>query len=146
MSKHNIMIVFLFMSIWTNADEARFLDHSGTIHPLLDEVAIIHQDEDSRYRALIFRGGYEHISAYIVFQKFSIEQNGRDRYYHLVSAITIDEINYIYNFGIDTIKKDDRGFLVILEGTHSYTYDDVTIEIHLSEDLEYEIVSGLNEI
>ena len=121
-------------------------DYSTTLHPLLDEVQIIHQDDLFRYRALIFRGGYEHVTGYLVIQKYSVNHNGENIPYELISSVSIPEINKIYNFGIETIKQTEKGIIIILNATHSYLYEETEITILLFENMDYEILSGLIEL
>lgn len=136
------ILIFLLATINISADDS-LEDYSDTINPLLDEIIVFHQDDEVRYRALIFRGGYEHVSAFIVIQKFSVNHNGQANPYKLTSSLTIDEINKVYNFGIKHIVKNESDFIITFNATHSHLYKKTEIELKLSESMNYEIISGL---
>lgn len=126
--------------------EVKLDEYSKSIHPLMDEVTVFYEDESFRYRVLIYRGGYEHVSAYMVIQKYSVNFDGSKIPYQLLETVTFDEINKVYNFKISSIVKEDDNFIITLDATHSYLYNSTTIKIELYPSMEYEIISGLIDI
>ncbi len=118
-------------------------DIANSTFPLLDEVQVFSETNDVRFRLLLFRGGYEHVTGYIVIQKYSVEHNGQAIPYTLVDSISISEINGIYNFGVESITDEGSSFLIELDAIHSYIFKETVIHIRVDKDLEYQILDGL---
>lgn len=141
--KKRIVLLFIIFSSINLFAETSLLKYSDSLDPLLEDVRIIYQDDQYRYRAMVYRGGFEHISAYLLLQKYSVNYDGQENPYTLISSVSIDEINNIYNFEMESIKKNEDGFTIILDAVHSYMYEETQITIFISDNLEYEISSGL---
>lgn len=140
--KKNIIMLFILTTLPLFAED-RLKSYTETVHPHLDDVEIIYENDSYRYRSLIYRGGYEHISAQLFIQKFSVNHTGKDMPYELLSTLSIDEVNSFYNFSIESVRKSEEGVIIVLDAVHTYLLEDTKIKILLSEEMEYEILSGL---
>lgn len=144
--KFRILIFSIFLiSLNVFADNDLEIN-SDSLNPLLEDIKIIQKDDGLRYRILIYRGGYEHISAYMTVQKYSVNNDNPDIPYNLLSSVSFDEINYLYNFEIKSIQNTENGFTVVLDAVHSYLYEETEIIIKIFETMEYEIISGLVQL
>lgn len=142
MIRKYFLLILTFVSILLFSDD-NIGDYSKSIHYLLDEVNVFYQDDNVRFRYLIFRGGYDNVSAHIVIQKFEVDHDGQNIPYELINSVEFSEINKVYNFDIKSITKNDYNFTITLDAVHSYIHDETEIEIKLLENMEYEIISGL---
>lgn len=142
MKREVVLIILLLIPLYLTSEDS-LINNSMNLHELLDEVKIIHEDDSLRYRLLIYRRGYEHVTGYLIIQKYSVNHDGSSTPYKLLKSATINEINKIYNFKIKSVTRLVNGFNIILNATHSYSYENTTIEISITDDLSYEINSGL---
>lgn len=137
------ILFFLFLIIsFCIFSQDYFITESEKVNPLLSNVLVFHEDENYIYRALLFRGGFEHVSASLIIQKYSVDWSNIDNPFKLIKSINIDGINGVYNFDVKSIKKENSNYIFTLDAVHTYLYQDTQIVFSVSKNFDYKILSG----
>lgn len=133
-----ILSVLFIISLNAYADD-NLLDYSATIDSRLQDVMIISENDSYIYRLLRFKGGYEHISVEIIVQKYELSFIDMDEPYILLDSISIEELGNFYYLEIDSISEQKGRFKIQLSGLHTYSYEEVEVELLIDPDLNYDV-------
>nr|WP_086938774.1 hypothetical protein [Thaumasiovibrio occultus] len=121
------------------AAEDLALDAKG-INPSLAEVRSFYDpDTQANVRILHYRGGFEHVTSYVVVQHVSVDAEQSQ----VTLSVPIEEVNYKYSVSIADIDNTDSGFAVTLNGTHSYSHEETTMTFVFGDDLSYDFADEI---
>ena len=135
-------IAVSFLSFALNAQD-NLKDQADDISPLLTDAKVFYENDNVKYRYLLFTRGWEHITTLLVVQKFTADSDYPQSDYILAASEAFYGLGNEYVFAVESVVKTGDGFLFTLPGWHSYYNVETVLTVLIDTDCNIIEETGL---